>query len=110
VTDETDASVSDACIFILLQLGGALTNGRWRCHGERLFGIARFTVGGWQINHLPLVEIAAQMSKRAGKLTWRPERVVSVMCCGGAAGDAMSRAASTSGLKMLFPRSVPLRM
>jgi hypothetical protein len=31
----TDASASDVRIFILLPLGGALTNGHWSCHGER---------------------------------------------------------------------------
>jgi hypothetical protein len=31
----TDASVPEDHIFILLSLGGALTKGHWRCHGER---------------------------------------------------------------------------
>jgi hypothetical protein len=31
----TDDSVSEACIFILLSLGGTLTNGRWSWCGER---------------------------------------------------------------------------
>jgi hypothetical protein len=34
----TGASVPEVCIFILLSLGGALTNGRWSYRGERWFG------------------------------------------------------------------------
>jgi hypothetical protein len=33
-------------MFILLPLGGGLTNGRWRRRGECCFGSARFTIGG----------------------------------------------------------------
>jgi hypothetical protein len=31
----TDATILDVCIFILLPLGGMLTNGCWRSSGER---------------------------------------------------------------------------
>jgi hypothetical protein len=41
----SDASMSDVRVFILLSLGGALTNGRRRCRGERWLGSALFTVG-----------------------------------------------------------------
>jgi hypothetical protein len=34
VIDVTDARVSEASIFILLPLGGALTNGHWSCYGD----------------------------------------------------------------------------
>jgi hypothetical protein len=34
VTDVTDASVSEAHIFILLSPGSAQTNGHWSCHGK----------------------------------------------------------------------------
>jgi hypothetical protein len=33
--DMADASMSEVRIFILLLLGSARTNGRWRCRGER---------------------------------------------------------------------------
>jgi hypothetical protein len=35
VTDVTYASVSEARIFMLLSLGGARKNGRWKFRGER---------------------------------------------------------------------------
>jgi hypothetical protein len=40
---------------------------------------------------------------------WRPERVVRVEGCGGVAGGATAGVALT-GLKVLFPLSVPKRM
>jgi hypothetical protein len=36
--------------------------------------------------------------------------LVLVQGCGGVAGDATAGVASTGRLKVLFPRSVPLRM
>jgi hypothetical protein len=35
----TVASMLDVCIFTLLSLGGARTNGHWSCRGERLLGV-----------------------------------------------------------------------
>jgi hypothetical protein len=46
VTDVTDASMSEARIFILLLLGSARTNGRWRWCGERWFGSA---ISLWEV-------------------------------------------------------------
>jgi hypothetical protein len=46
----------------------------------------------------------AQILKRTGKRTWRPDRAVR------AAGDVTAGVVSTAGLKMLFLRLVPLRM
>jgi hypothetical protein len=50
------------------------------------------------------------MLKRKGKQTWRPERVVREVDGGGVAGSATVDVASTSGLKVVFPRSVLLSM
>jgi hypothetical protein len=55
-------------------------------------------------------EMVAQMLMQAGKWMWRPEHLVCVVGCDGVAGGATAGVASTSGLKVLFPRSVPLRM
>jgi hypothetical protein len=43
------------------------------------------------------------------KWMWRPERAVHVVGYGGMAGGAAAWVASTGGLKLLFPQSVPLR-
>jgi hypothetical protein len=69
---------------------GARPNGRWRCRGSP-------------------PEMVAQMLKRAGKWTWRLERVVHVVG-GGAAGGATVGVASTTGLKVVFSQSVPLNI
>jgi hypothetical protein len=44
VSDVTDAGISEASIFILLLLGGALMNGYWSCYGDRWLGSACVTV------------------------------------------------------------------
>jgi hypothetical protein len=58
----------------------------------------------------PPTEMAVQMLKRAGKWMLRPERVVHVANSGSMAGGATVEVASTGGLKLLFPWSVPLSM
>jgi hypothetical protein len=51
----------------------------------------------------------SQILKQAWKRTWRPQGVVRA-ADGGVAGGATVGVASTGGLKMVFPRSVPLNM
>jgi hypothetical protein len=53
--------------------------------------------------------MVAQMSKRAGKRTWRPEHVVRAAGVGGVA-CATGGVASTAGLKVVLALSVPLSM
>jgi hypothetical protein len=55
VTDGRDASVPKVRIFILLSLGGALTNGRWGCRGS---------ADEYRLRHcgrLPQVHVLAQL-------------------------------------------------
>jgi hypothetical protein len=40
VTDVIAASMSEASIFILVLLGGAITNGHWSCYGDQWLGSA----------------------------------------------------------------------
>jgi hypothetical protein len=68
---------------------------------------------GWPCGRLPRhppAEMFAQLLKRQEKRTWRTELVVREAGGGGVAGGAMVGVASTAGLKVLFPQSVPLRM
>jgi hypothetical protein len=57
-------------------------------------------------------EMVAQSLKRAGKRTWRPERVVRIMGGSGAACGPAAGAASAAGLKVLVvvPRLVSFSM
>jgi hypothetical protein len=55
-------------------------------------------------------EMVAQMLKRAGKWMYRQGRLTRLAGCGGVADVATTGVASTVGLKVFFPRSVPLRM
>jgi hypothetical protein len=50
--------------------------------------------------HTP-VEMVAQSLKRAGKRTWRPERVVRIMGGGGVACGPAAGVVSAAGLKVL---------
>jgi hypothetical protein len=54
--------------------------------------------------------MVAQLLKREEKRTWQTELVVVAEGGGGVADGAMVGVASTAGMKVLFPRSVPLRM
>jgi hypothetical protein len=76
-----------------LSLGGTRTNGRWSCRGPRSSANAKIKCG-W-VPHHPLV---AQMLKRAGKRTWRPQHVVRAMAGGGEASGFTDGVASTAGL------------
>jgi hypothetical protein len=58
----------------------------------------------------PPAEIVAQLLKRAGKCTWRPERVVLATGGGGVVGGATVGVALSAGLKLLFSWSFPLSM
>jgi hypothetical protein len=65
----------------------------------------------WVAPTSPPAEMVARLLKRAGKLIWRPERVLRATGGGGgAAGGATAGVASTGMLKSLFPHSVPSRM
>jgi hypothetical protein len=54
--------------------------------------------------------MVTQILKRAGKWMWLQKRVGRVEGCGGVACDAADGVVPTGGLKVLFPRSVPLMM
>jgi hypothetical protein len=70
MTEVTDASLSEVCIFILLLLGGARTNGRWRCCGERWFDSARFTVGGSHTQCIKYIHTSAFQNIHKCSLHW----------------------------------------
>jgi hypothetical protein len=77
---------------------------------ERRFDSACCTVEGSHITPSPPAAMAAQMLRRTGKWMWRPEHVVRVAGTGGVAGGGTVGVASAGWLKLLFPRSIPLRM
>jgi hypothetical protein len=54
--------------------------------------------------------MVAHMLKRAGKWMWGPEHVVLAAGSGDLAGGAKAEFASTEGLNLVFPRSVPFSM